>query len=485
MSLDLAKHTIFGSYNTRARNLLIIGVLVVLETGLILVTLWQPLIGLGMGAAFLLSILSLVRPAWLFSVIYPLLISVGQIPLAVGNISMSLERLLVIIGGFGFFGGVFITRQIKLKKVPGQVLLGLLIWIGFYIVSGLNSPSPGGSLLLFSYAQKIALAYMVYIAINTAHEFSSVLRAYLLSGIVASLFTIIAYYEYGSLYIIREASYQGGQPILASLFQGLARAGTGNAMILWLSLLLFREAKSRKSRFMCGVLIFWFGVINLFALRRELLLTIPLGLIFLLWRNLLGSRKLALFLSCLLFIIAIVFIRFSPEWRERLLVETVYQFKNAQDPRLNLLLKFTPAAFIREPWLGYGPGNYASTQLLFPETVQYFSLRRGGSSPHNAWSATLVEAGFFSFFGFCLFLYGLGRPLFKRSQQSENSLSVLWSFTPLFFLQLLFTMFFGQALAVSAVWFWFGFLLAIGQYNQFHVHSNVQVGQSHASAFYH
>ena len=101
----------------------------------------------------------------------------------------------------------------------------------------------------------------------------------------------------------------------------------------------------------------------------------------------LGSRKAIIFISLILVVITTWFVRFSPEWQERLMVETVGQFSERTDPRLNLLLNFTPAAFSGSPWLGYGPGNYSSTQLLFPESLSPRILASGGSSAHNAWSA--------------------------------------------------------------------------------------------------
>jgi len=440
--------------------------LFLLSIGLIVLTVLEPVIGLGLLFALLLAIFTSIHPAWLFTIIYPLLISIGQIPLSVGGTVVSLERLLVLIGSVGFLGGVFITKQIKLKKIPMHVFLGVFIWWACYMVSGLLSSSSVGWTILFGYTQKILLAYMVYISINTPREFSTALRAYLFSGIVASSITLIAYFEYGSLYIIREASYQSGQSLGESLFQGLARAGTGNAMFIWLALLLFQQAESKRSRILWGTMIFWFGVINLFALRRELLLTIPLGLIFLAWRNMLGNRALTIFISVLFFSLASWFISSSPEWQSRLLIETAGQFSSSQDPRLNMLLKFTPAAFMASPWFGYGPGNYAVTQLLFPGTMPYYYLRHGGSAAHNAWSATLVEAGIFSFLGLCLFLYGLGKPLRRHGDSDEHFMMVLKAFAPLIFLQLLFTMFFGHALVSSVIWFWFGFLLALSQHTK-------------------
>jgi hypothetical protein len=460
------QNLVLRSNNVKIKHLFIAAALIILGSVLIFITILNPIIGVGILFAFLIFVLSLIRPALLFTILYPLLISIGQIPFTLGSTTISLERLLVILGGLGVLGGVFVTKQIQLKKVSSNVFFGVLLWLGFYIISGFVSPAPDGPVMLLGYAQKIALAYMVYISINTPKEFSTALKAYVASAIVASLFTVIAYFEYGSLFIIREASYTSGQTVLESVFQGLARAGTGNAMFIWLALLLFSQAESKKSRLVWGMLIFWFGVINLFALRRELLVTIPLGLIFLTGRNMLGNRMLTLFISGFLTVLITLFITFSPEWQERLLVETIGEFSSAQDPRSSLLFKFTPAAVSQSPWLGYGPGNYSATQLRFPETVPPGTLARGGSSPHNAWSATLLEAGIFACLSLCLFLYGLGRPLLVRYQLNNRFSKTLWAFAPLIFLQLLFSMMFGKAIGLSVIWFWFGFLLALTHYYQ-------------------
>lgn len=153
----------------------------------------------------------------------------------------------------------------------------------------------------------------------------------------------------------------------------------------------------------------------------------------------------------------------TPDWVDRLSGETVEEFSAGRDTRTNLLL-FTPEALRESPWIGHGPGNYPATTyrlVVYKTNPSLGTLEKGGLEPHNSWSGTAVEAGIFALLGLCLWLYGIGRPLWQAHRTADGRLNNLWAFAPLIFVQLLTFMFFGDGLVLPQVWFWFGMLLAL------------------------
>jgi len=304
------------------------------------------------------------------------------------------------------------------------------------------------------------MAYMVFLSFRGQPAFLRALRLFLAASLVASFFTVVVYLQQNTLALIRVGSYLGGETLGESLFQGIARAGAGNTMALWIAMFFWGRARQRANRSAWGVLVLWLGIVSLFALRRETLVTLVAGLALIAGRRLVAARRL-LGMGAALLAGAASFVLLSPEWTSRLTGETVGQLASFTDPRITLLFRFTPTAAAGSPWVGYGPGNYAATQLLFPQAVTTWILGKGGVPAHNVWSAAVVEAGVVALGGLCLFLYGVGRPLWQPRRCDDKGLSSLWAFAPLIFLQLLISMFFGFAVALPVIWFWIGFLLAL------------------------
>lgn len=423
--------------------------------------LWSVWVGLLGVIGLTVLVLTLLNPSWFFTAIYPPFIMLGQVPLIIGEVTISLERALVIVGGIGLVGGIFVTKRLRMHPLPKSVFFGSILLLGTYLVAMLLLPADHGDLVVLGLYQKAILGYFVFISFRDPKELHTVIKLFLAASFVASLFTLYVYFTEGSLATIRMASYSLDEMDLdLSLLRGLARAGAGNTMALWLAIGMLWQSSSREGRMFWVVAILWFGLLSLFALRREALATIALGLTWLLWRHPGRNRRYTMLLILLMVVAVLSFVMVSPEWMDRLTGETVEDFVSGEDPRMVLLFSFTPTAFLASPLIGYGPGNYHLTQMYFPDAVTSGILLYGGISPHNSWSAAAIEAGIGALIGFCLMLWGIGRPLLKTLKTQDPKLLALWSIAPLLFFQLLMSLFFGDALKLTVTWFWFGVLLA-------------------------
>jgi hypothetical protein len=411
--------------------------------------------------AILVFIGSLLDPALIFTTVYPFLIIFGQIPIRIFETDVSLERILVVFGSVGIIGGILVTRRLQLHSINSYILIGIFFWFMFYLISTLVFEPVDGQSILISYSMKMILAYVVFLALSKPDQFSSSLKLFLLASLIASIVTFFVYFQEGSLSFIRESTYAVGETLEESLLHGTARAGAGNTMALWISFIFLWNTRGWKQRIGWIVLIFWFGAISLFALRREALITIPIILGLIILYKPIGNRRQAVLISLFLLLVLAMVVVISPEWQDRLLGETVEDLSTGIDTRIVLLTNFTPAAFKDSPWLGYGPGNYIDTEFRYPNSVTTYILENGGVVAHNSWSAALIEAGVIAFIGLCLIQMGIGIPLLKKYSQLTGEMKIIWAFSPLIFTQLLFSMFFGNALQLPVTWFWMGYLAAL------------------------
>jgi hypothetical protein len=408
------------------------------------------------GALFTFFI-TLAKPSVLFTVIFPFTVIFSQLPISVGDMQVSLERVLIIIGGIGLIGGVLVTKRLIIYPIQPWSMVGLILWIGFYFISLQLYPSRDGFILVLGYIQKIFLAYFVYISVKDMNQINKILKIYLLSSFIASIFTLFVYFQEGSLTYIRLSSFSADEDI--SLLRGLARHGTSNYLALWISM-YFREQSSKLRRIFWTILVLWFGGMALFALRRESLITIPLGLVILIYLQPKERRAQTILLSLIMIGISVSFIYLSEEWKNRLLIETFEQY-NRGFTRLLLFFSFTPAALVDSPLVGHGPANYVKTVLRFPETVNDYILIQGGMASHNSFSSAVVEAGIFAFLGISIFLFSIGKSIWDLRIIERESSKTVFSFTLLFYIQLLMSMSFGDALRLPVTWFWLGMIMAI------------------------
>lgn len=423
---------------------------------------WSVWVGLLGVIGLTVLVLTLLKPSWFFTAIYPPFIMLGQVPLIIGETTISLERALVIVGGIGLIGGILVTKRLRPHPLPRSVFFGSMALLGTYLVAMVLFPSDHGHSIVLGLYQKAILGYFVFISFREPKELYTVIKLFLAASFIASLFTLYLYFTEGTLSTIRMASYNVDEiDIDLTLIMGLARAGAGNTMALWVAIGMLWQTTNREGRTFWFAAILWFGLLSLFALRREALVTIALGMIWLLWRHPGRYRRFTILLIVLMAVAIVFFIMASPEWTHRLMGETVEDFASGEDPRMTLLFSFTPTAFLASPLIGYGPGNYQEMQRHFSETVTSVMLFYGGIAPHNSWSSTAIEAGAGALIGFCLMLWGIGRPFAKSLKTRDTKLFALWSIAPLLFFQLLMSLFFGDGLKLTVTWFWFGVLLAL------------------------
>lgn len=255
----------------------------------------EALWGVALVAAASMAFLSLANPTWILCVLYPATWTIGQVSIAVGGGSYSLERVLVAFAAIGILASSLKKRIIPI--LPPLVLVGLLLWLGAYAVSFLVHQSE--SFRVTGFALKAVLAYLVFIAMTDADRLQKAMSLYLFSSLFASLLTIIVFLQAGDLESIRGSSFNTGESLGESLFRGVARAGAGNTLVIWIAVLFLRQSQGWR-RLLWGSLTFWFVFAALLALRREVLVTIPLCLVLLIWHKPIKMRRQGIVLGIFL-----------------------------------------------------------------------------------------------------------------------------------------------------------------------------------------
>ncbi len=413
----------------------------------------------------LLSVAAFViflRPIWSVTFLYPAIHVLGGYPVAVGSVSISLERVILVFAGVGFV--VYLLRTRKIPAMPLPLLFGWLAWLLAFVVTIFLFPTDIGLNKVLSLVQKMLFGYLVFLSFQTTEQVNRAIKLYILSTFVASFVTLGVYFSSGGAALIRSGSFIENDITVASeipdLFLGLARAGAGGILEVFLCLLLLSTVKTRREKFLWIAIGVWLAGASTLALRREYLISlVACFLVVLLYRRTrFGSGGLAFLAIAGVLVFGLV--TNMAEWSTRLFGETVTAFENNQDRRTLYFLSSLDA-WNQSPFVGYGAGNWSIS-------VRPYFFNRGPSlvdslpSSHNSFTMTLVETGLLGGLPF-LFVFGyMAARLTKLSRQSlDPQLKSVLSFSVVFLLEIFFWLFFGDAIMNNLTWYWLGLLAAI------------------------
>jgi hypothetical protein len=400
--------------------------------------------------------IALVRPYWTFARIYPAIWIVGGASVATfGGIPVSIERIVVTVGAAGFLLAVA-TRRASTRPVDTLLLVGLMLWLGMYVASHMAHLAPGGGVRVVGLAQKAVLMVLTYFALQDERMQRDALLLFLASSAVASFVSVYAAATEG-LTFVRASGFVVGDEGTVSFYRGIARAGAGNVLAVWIAVggALASTRRSRKMGFWC--LAIWLVFCSLLPLRREVLVMLPVGLSLVLWRAR-GGRRLrmavatAVMASFVWYIVA-----GSEEWQVRLTKET--SAAGLQREGRWLLIQYTGRILMEEPLLGEGPGNYYEPQSRYKELFSRDVRSRGGLGSHNSLSSAIVEAGIFAGVGLAMVIGALGRRVLRRRFGNTD---IRWFAKDALFVQVVSMLMFGDGANAASVWMWFGLLYAIG-----------------------
>lgn len=402
--------------------------------------------------------------SWLLLVVYPLSIPLDQVPVLIGERTYSV----------GFFVAVVCAVIVILQVVGNQMrvqlcnrcfLLGLAVWLAANVGSLLINSSLAESSLVISLATKAAFAFLFYLALVNGGGLKIMLNCYIAGCGVAGLWTISYALAAGDLNAVREAAsfvQFDSSAFEVDLLTGLAAAGAGKLLPLWLCVFLYTRQSRIWLRSVYLTLVPYFAVLALMSLRREVMVEMCLIIPILLF----AVPRRGRFVMGLVAVVAICsiagFIGVSERWQDRLFVETRDRFETESDYRTVLLIN-TPKEFTAAPLLGQGPGSYRWTM------DKYFSaddavIEREGAPAHNSFSAAAVETGILGLLGLITMVAGLGwracslRSWHSREYNPARLLSLM------IFLHFLVLLNFGEALGANPTWFFVGILLYLDRW---------------------
>lgn len=409
-------------------------------------------------------------PLRLLAIGYPCISAVGQFPIGtVAGVTVSLERLvMLVLGPLCILQLAFAEENVRriVHFTPRSIALGLLLWLTALGFSCAIHFEAGDTALLLGYAQKFLLGFLFACAVASEPDARRAVRLFALATLLAVPATFFVYYTQGSS-VIRAAGFLSSDFGDITFVEGLARSGALGGiplMACWLEA-VFAGRPSRRILWYVGVAALFAAA--MLALRREYVLSIAVCLGWGLFGLPLGLRRFqALAIVGGFFALGFAIIQIVPEWRPRLLSETVDTFVSGQDLRL-LMLQTSPRLFAEEPLIGRGLGTFprlmaTSLPVRFASDEEATRFLAQGLASHNSFLTAALEAGVFGLLGLTIVFVSLGRWCWRLWRFGGRVLgSPLAYFAPLFFIQLLFSVTFQDGLASNIVWAFLGMSVAI------------------------
>ena len=395
-----------------------------------------------------------VKPisCWLLLVLYPSLLPLGTYPVRVGANWVSAEFLFSIfcVLAVAVDAG---TRKWSVTAPNLAFVLGLALWLSANLTSAILHPEVGGGMITFRLGLKALFGCLVFVVLMNTGRLDWLLKSYLagcaLAGVAAIAFSIQA----DSLVAFRQASYAGLNPeeLDVDVFRGLARAGAGNLLPLWICVVLGLVEHTERKRTVFVVLGLCFGLLAMLPLRREVLVEFVIGSIVVFFVVPRRRRVTVVAVALIVATVMAVFVAKSESWQVRLDSETRREFEAGSNPRTVLLLS-TPAELSQAPLLGHGPGSYPWTMSKYFDLPG--ALMPKGIAAHNSFSRAAVETGAVGLLGFTLMVSGIGRRAVRS--RTKGTLRLL---AAMIFLHVGGWMSFGDGIASNATWFFIGVLL--------------------------
>jgi len=395
---------------------------------------------------------------WLLLVLYPFAQSLGTYPVEFAAGSVSAEFL------FSLVCTLVVVAEISrgsLKIAPGNpyFLLGLALWLGANVASLLLHLELGTGDMVFRMLLKAMFGYMVFWVLQTNGGLSVLLKSLAAGCALSGLFTIVLCVETGSLELVRQASYAGLDPVAleTDVFLGVARAGSGSLLAVWICCILYPSVASKWKRAVLLALAVCLLLASMLGLTRAMVVEVVVGMP-VLWFAMPRRFRPMVAIGGLAFagVIAGV-IALSDRWQERVFGETRDQFEAGADPRTVLLLN-TPAELMEQPLLGHGPGSYPLRMTKYFPVGTVFGME-AGMAAHNSFSRAAVEAGMIGLLGFTLMMAALGwRAVRRRSKLALSGISLRLA-AIMIFLHVVSRLTFGDGITLNSTWFLIGVLL--------------------------
>jgi hypothetical protein len=367
------------------------------------------------------------------------------------------ERIIGLLGIAGLFIVALGPGRVRLPRIPGVMVTGILFLIGAYLVSAAIHPDLRNALdYVVSLVTRVAFFYLAYAHLRTERHLRWVIGLLILAGVGSGLLTLGTSLVFGFGFNREFETFSAAKETLGPLWLTVLNSSDFNTVPALFVLSLYPVSRGRARK--VGIILlalFLFAMAFAAEYRREILITVPLLLGFLVVDKSAGMRRPALWaLGLSMAVFLFIALPYSIVLRDRLEYETPFVVAGTE-PRIASALAGLQAAAI-SPLIGFGPGTY--TQAIYP----ILGPGRHGFeySPYNVFIWILVEAGVLGLVGIVLILLGVYRTGIKfRGKAGETEAWVL-RIAPALVLLFVIWFTFGNAWDLSLPWFLMGFILA-------------------------
>ena len=306
------------------------------------------------------------------------------------NLPLIGGRLERVIGTMAILG-ILIVLGLKRHTgaaLPSFVAAGLVLFFGAYLISAVFNARLGSLDNLISLATRLLFLYLAFFHLHTAWQIRLAVWLLITTGLAGGAIILYWNIQWGLGFFRTSNGLILAQTSLGGFWYSLLLGGNSLTVPAVLLLGLIPALQHSWQRFLALVGANFLFVMAFFAqFRREILITVPVVLIYMIVMNLGGLRRLTigLLVAMLLFYMAVL--APSPIVQNR--IAQLAMISAGTDPRLISLLAGWQA-FLRSPIIGYGPGSY--------ESAAYTIMGNGYPSDYyhayNVFIYFAVESGF-------------------------------------------------------------------------------------------
>lgn len=367
------------------------------------------------------------------------------------------ERVIGVLGILGIVLLVLRRERAHTLGMPALIIAGMAILIGSYWVSWwLHADLPRAQEYMVSLIARVVFLFVIYNLLRTADHLRWAIRLLLIASLAAAVLTLAVSLIYGFGYnrdFVAASAASTGVGSLGLAVVMSANFGTAPGILL---LGLYPSVKKQVWRIailMLAFFLFWMAFASQY--RREILITLPLLLLFLIVDKSADLRRPAFWLLVVSFLLFfLVLLPFSMVLQNRLDYETQFVMAGTE-PRIASFRAGLDAA-LQSPILGYGPSSYAQT--IMP--LIGYGLPSWNYSPYNVFIWIVVEAGVLGLSGVLLILLGVFREANKCRNKATGVEGRVLRCAPALLLLIVIWFTFGNAWELSLPWFLMGLILA-------------------------
>ena len=407
-------------------------------------------------ASLAVALAGILNPGFFMILLYPLGITYSSFGVPVGPVTLSVERVVVLVVLAGILMHSLRSR-VYFPSLPGPLILGAICLLLAPLPSFLahsSTNTAGATFAYLSLLQKIGFGYLTIMFITDERRLRIAVRALIASYTISSVIGVVIVIATGDLGVHRFAHVPSALEEHLRPFLGELQLPVIAAIFCFAEVNFSRTSRQRTAWGALAALMLFASTLTL---RRQMLLNVPLAAlsVFMITRG--RPRMVSGLVLALLVMGGALFLLPSHPWQLRL-SEPI----DAEHDTRTILLRAGIAAWQTSPIIGTGLTSYTeasrSASDIFPHT-EFFS--REQISSHNSFLLFLVEGGAVALMGLLAFIASMAVVLYRGSQVIPSSYAeTICRFAPLAFLQIMVFWWFGDHIILNALWFMLGLFVS-------------------------